>query len=133
MDNALPPERIWAGWPQMIYSIEPINDLIEYVRADIASRSAATQEVTKADLVERLALQYSCGRKEAVEENHQHWSAAVANFRAACVSAIQDFDGWVMCTCTECRFDGRNHAINEGASLSALTATIAALPESGEK
>jgi hypothetical protein len=33
---------------------------------------------------------------------------------------ITDFEEWVSCDCSECRYDGRSHAIDENKSMNNL-------------
>jgi hypothetical protein len=42
---------------------------------------------------------------------------------------VADFDEWVSCQCSECRVDGRSHAVNTHESAHKLAANVRALKD----
>ena len=60
-------------------------------------------------LVDRIAAALAEARVTALEE---------------AVIALEEFDEWVSCKCSECRADANSHAVDIPQSLSALVATV---------
>lgn len=70
----------------------------------------------KQAVVDRIASALSAAREP------------VAEMKERCAETVEDFDGWVSCTCSECRADAGSHAVRIGASMEALAAAIRNLP-----
>src|SRR6185369_10340912 len=49
---------------------------------------------------------------------------AISDERERCAKAIENFEDWVWCTCSECKADAHSHAVKTEASLSRLAETI---------
>lgn len=49
------------------------------------------------------------------------------SIRSACVEKVKEFDGWTRCKCSECRADGRSHAVDVHASLFNLATELESL------